>query len=209
MRFLEELFPFVFFLWHARRISKKASNSQIGAVGGKYHRYHALTSKILSERLNEEHKRAIAIDEKTVKLTFSISVALTILGATGGYLSKALQSGVLKLLVSGTAGLAIFYTLAGGLLALGALKTLPTYGFGTDYFLQKRNRKVSEVSALAAQETVNIVRHLRNESAYQCLRNGFFVLIVSTMIFVVALSIVPKNDKGSAGTNSPADESNE
>ncbi len=192
-RVLEELFPFFFFFCYAMRKLQEAANPDIGASDGEYSRYHDLNSKTLSLRIKEEHERAKAIDEKTVKFTFSISIALTMLGATGGYFTTALQSGVFKFVVSGVAGTSVFYTLMGGLLALGALKTFPTYGYGTDFLLSARKNKQAKVRALAAQEKINIVRQMRNEAAYQCLRNGFFALLISATVFVIALSLVPKD----------------
>ena len=39
------------------------------------------------------------------------------------------------------------------------------------------------------QEEINIVRHLRNESAYQCLRNGFFLLLLALIIATFLIRI--------------------
>lgn len=192
-RMAEELFPFVFFIWHARKKGGEAAFvGSGGEISQKYAPYRNLPNGSLSKRLKEEHERAKAIDEKTVKLTFSISLALTLMGAVSGYLSNTLE-GVPKLGMASATAIAIFYTLVGGVLALGALRTLPIYGYGSEYLLlRRRNRKAAEVEALVAQETINIVRQLRNEAAYQCLRNGFFVLLVSAAILVFSLYVSPK-----------------
>ncbi len=153
---------------------------------GKYKCYWSLSSQQLSDRLFEEHERGRAIDEKTLRFTFVISIALTILGAAAGYLTTALEKEPLKYLVVSAAGISVLYTITGGLLALGALKTLPRYGYGTQ-FLLCGDQKLAKVRALAAQEEINIVRQLRNEAAYQCIRNGFAALLFSVGMFFIAL----------------------
>jgi len=183
---LEELFPFAFCYFRSKRIVEKAADPDIGKIDGEYSLYHQLDSESLSKRLKEEHERGRSIDDKTIKFTVSLSIALTILGSVGGYFSKTLGSGTLKLLVSSASGVSVLYTIAGGILALGALKTLPTYGYGTNFDIKSKNDDNVKVTALAAQEKVNTARHLRNEAAYQCLRNGFLILWVSLVLFFSA-----------------------
>lgn len=183
-RILEELFPFVFFYFRSKRILEKATNPNIGNKEGKYSLYHQLETESLSKRLKEEHDRGKSIDEKTVKFTTLLSIALTILGAIGGFFSNKLESSTFKLLLSTISGCSILYTITGGLLALGALKTLPTYGYGTNFIVNSKDNDDIIISALAAQEEVNIARHLRNEAAYQCLRNGFIFLITLAVLFM-------------------------
>jgi len=80
----------------------------------------------------------------------------------------------------------ILYTIIGGIIALGALKTLPTYGYGTNFIIKSKDDVNVKIAALAAQEKVNTARHLRNEAAYQCLRNGFIILIIPVIFFIIA-----------------------
>ncbi|MDD5065107.1 MAG: hypothetical protein PHQ35_10185 [Phycisphaerae bacterium] len=194
-RLFEELFPFVFFYFHSKRILRKAAYPGIGNKDGEYGLYHQLDEESLTRRLREEHERAKSIDEKTVKFTVSISIALTILGSIGGYYSKMLDNGTLKLLVSSISGLSVLYTIMGGVLALGALRTLPLYGYGTDFVLKSKDNDEVKIAALAAQEKVNLARHLRNEAAYQCLRNGLIILMVSVVLFIAAPFLKTENQK--------------
>lgn len=202
-RIIEELLPFVFFPFRLKRLLNKAADPKIGNKDGEFSSYHNLDKKCLSIRLKEEHKRAKLIDEKTVKFTFLLSISLTILGSIGGYFSKTLENEVLKLAISGISGLSVLYTIMGGLLALGALKTLPTYGYGTDFILKSKDNDDVKVAALAAQEKVNIARHLRNEAAYQCLRNGLIILMVSVILFTAAPFIGTESKKSKLKISTP------
>jgi len=67
---------------------------------------------------------------------------------------------------------------------------LAVYGYGTQHALRQKSGGVLYLSqALYAQEKMNVVRHLRNEAAYQSLRNGFLVLLVVLIGSVVGLTI--------------------
>ena len=69
-------------------------------------------------------------------------------------------------------------------MALGALRTFPTYGYGTQFLLQQReNTETVLADALARQETMNNIRHLRNETAYAALRNGLLFLFAGIIVF--------------------------
>ena len=78
----------------------------------------------------------------------------------------------------------LFYRAMAGLVALGALRTAPRYGYGTQFLLEQ-DRPMNEILAesLARQEIVNIVRHLRNEAAFQSLRNGLLLFIIVIVMF--------------------------
>ena len=92
-------------------------------------------------------------------------------------------------LIGGIIGLGLFYVLAAGFVALGALRTLPSYGYGTQFMLQQQgNTQTILADALARQETMNIIRHLGNETAYQALRNGLLLLFVGILIFAATLT---------------------
>lgn len=82
-----------------------------------------------------------------------------------------------------------FYVLSAGFVALGALRTLPSYGYGTRFLLQQEDNAPSTVAdALARQELMNNIRHLRNETAYQALRNGLILLFVAILLFAATLA---------------------
>jgi len=129
------------------------------------------------------------MDEKTFKLTLSLSVGLTVLGSTAIPLVKAVPSEAVQTTLTAIIGLGLFYVLAAGFVALGALRTFPSYGRGTQFLLQQKGNVQNVLAdALARQETMNIIRHLRNETAYQALRNGLSLLFVGTLIFAAMLA---------------------
>jgi|GEM_PF-1038567 len=184
---LEELLPFMFYI---KRANKKLHESSVVSKDSETSlcaTYEELTEEELTTRLTEEHERGKGIDEKTIKFSVTISLALTILGSAGSVVLKSVESPNLSIVSSLLIAFSVIYTISGGLLALGALKTLPTYGFGTNYLAQ---RKISgkEIIALAliSQEKINIVRHLRNEASYQCLRNGLVLLLIALVIYAAA-----------------------
>ena len=189
MRFLyrafEEIFPF-FHFWVNRNKTQKLIGDA-AELTKKSKLYEQLEPNFLNDRIKEEHERGTKIDDKTFKFTLGLSISLTVLAAASGSLAKYLPSSSLAEFISIICGASALYMLAAGITALGALKTLPTYGYGTEHIINQKKDGVSYLSqALFAQERVNIIRHLRNEAAYQSLRNGFLLLFIALSIFVVA-----------------------
>ena len=186
-RFLEEIFPFVSYLVYSRRQRRRSESGKILSER-EFKNYIDLSEDKIKERLKEEHQRASTMDEKTSKLTFSISMALTFVGAAVVFLKNtispvAMQAG-LSVLINSLIFLGLFYSTMAGLVALGALRTAPRHGYGTPLLLEQdthRRKKLTE--SLARQEVINLVRHLRNEAAFQCLRNGLLLFIVVIMMF--------------------------
>jgi hypothetical protein len=187
-RIAEELFPFAHYLVHRRGQRRRYESDGIlndPAFSG----YSCLSVEQLTDRLKEERQRASAMDDKTFKLTLSLSVGMTILGSTAAFLLEAISSAAMQTTLAITIGLGLFYILAAGFVALGALRTYPSYGFGTQFLLQQQgNTQKVLADALARQETINNVRHLRNETAYQALRNGLFLLFAAILIFAATLA---------------------
>lgn len=147
--------------------------------------YRSLTEGCLRERIVEEHERATKIDDKTSRFTLSLSIALSVLtaasGITSSFLTDTEESHLVRLIVT----ISVLYMLLAGVTALGALKTLPTFGYGTHHQIKVKAEGVAYLSrALYCQEKMNIVRQLRNEAAYQSLRNGFVTLIIAILIFI-------------------------
>jgi hypothetical protein len=178
----EEIFPLLFYFSRIRTQKEKVNNVAIGESLD-------LGEEEIKERLKQEHDRAKAMDEKTFKMTLALSLGLTVLGSTISVLAEGTEPGRVRFLITLLGALAVFYSFLGGLVALGALKTLPSYGYGTDFMIQfKADRKVG-MSALAAQEAMNIIRHLRNETAYQCLRNGFVCLFGATILCALVQAV--------------------
>jgi hypothetical protein len=123
------------------------------------------------------------MDEKTFKLTLSLTVGLTLLGTTMNALEDGIHNDGMKtafeIMVLGS----VVYVLIGGMVALGALKTLPSYGYGSDFAIENKNKnKGAALRALVLQEKMNNVRHLRNEASYQCLRNGMLLLLCAVAV---------------------------
>lgn len=186
-RFLEEIFPFVSYLVYSRRQRRRSESREILSER-EFKNYIDLSKDKLEERLEEEHQRASTIDEKTSKLTLSFSIALTFVGAAMVFLKNTVSPVVLQTdlpdLVNFLIFLGLFYSIVAGLVALGALRTEQLYGYGTPLLLEQdthRRKKLTE--SLARQEVINLVRHLRNEAAFQCLRNGLLLFIVVIMMF--------------------------
>jgi hypothetical protein len=187
-RTIEELFPFPRYLAHKRRQRRRCECTEIlndAAFAG----YDTLSPAQLTDRLREEHERAATMDDKTFKLTLSLSVGLTVLGSTASFLVKVISSATLQTILTITVMLGIFYVLAAGFVALGALRTAPLYGYGTQLLLQQQgNTQKVLADALARQEIINNIRHLRNEAAYQSLRNGLLLLFAGFLAFAVTLA---------------------
>ena len=191
---LEEILPFIFFVKNKR---KKLNQIQAkGASEKKISEYCTLSVEKLNRRLSEEHDRAIKIDEKTAKFTLGLSVSLTILSTASGTLAKLLPDNDINTMIILLCGLSSVFMLIAGVISLGALKTLPQYGYGTIHELLTKERGACHLAeVLVLQEDINIVRHLRNEAAYQCLRNGFFLLLMAliTSIFLIRIPVETKN----------------
>ncbi|MCY7296343.1 hypothetical protein [Alteromonas sp. a30] len=184
-RAFEEAFPFFPFLVSRNKIQKLIGDN--ADLTKKSKRYEQIGASLLNVRIKEEHERGIKIDEKTFKFTLGLSISLTVLAAASGSLAKYLPSSPLAEFTSIICGVSALYMLAAGITALGALKTLPTYGYGTEHIINQNADGVSYLSqALFAQERMNIIRHLRNESSYQSLRNGFLLLFFALAISVGA-----------------------
>ena len=187
-RIFEEVFPFFSYRRNRSRLEKRCACPNILSLE-MFVDYKKLSPEQLTRRLDDEHQRASAMDEKTFKMTLSLSVGLTILGFTTAFLTKSEFDGTILIVLLIPVVLGLFYLLVAGYMALGALRTLPKYGYGTEFILKKSQENTREVeilaNALACQECMNTIRHLRNETAYQALRNGFCLLSTWILIFVV------------------------
>ena len=185
----EEVFPFVHYLIRCRRLRRRAETVGILDNPG-FAKYGKLSPDELTERLREEHARARTMDEKTFKLTLSFSVGVTIVGLASSSLVDTVSGVTLQVILALFLGLGTLFVLAAAFLALGALRTLPAYGYGTGFLLalqQTENRHSASADALARQETMNTVRHLRNEAAYQALRNGLVLVVCGLCFFLFTL----------------------
>ncbi|MDE0301908.1 MAG: hypothetical protein OXJ38_01685 [Gammaproteobacteria bacterium] len=185
-RIIEELFPFGHYLANSHCVKKRLCDSSEILCRKEFVEYRTLSVQQLKKRLKEEHKRASDMDAKTFKLTLSFSVGLTILGSIAAFFIKMISFSTIQTILTVLIGLGVFYVLAAGLLAVGALRTRPSYGYGTRPLLWKKKKKFAE--ALAHEETMNITRHIRNEAAYQSLRNGLWLLFLGLLIFATTFA---------------------
>lgn len=196
-RLFEEIFPFVQYLISKSCLQRQCCKNDI-LSDKKFMKYTALPENHLRERLNDEHERASKIDEKTFKLTLSLSIGLSILGSFVAFFAKSMWANEVIVIL----GIGIFYVLVAGFIALGALKTLPLYGYGTNFTLEVQANNITVLAdALARQETINLIRHLRNESAYQTLRNGLFMIFVG--IVLIFTTLILETTKICESNNSP------
>ena len=187
-RIIEELFPFGHYFVYKQR-QKNLSTTPNILEQEKFEDYSKLSTENLEQRLCQEHKRASDMDEKTFKLTLSFSVGLTVLALLAAPLAKVIISTQFKVIFIILMHIGLLFVLASGIVALGGMRTLRKYGFGTEFMLDQQEKASNALlaDALARQETMNIVRHLRNEVAYQSLRNGILLIFAGFIIFVVTL----------------------
>jgi hypothetical protein len=200
IRLLEEFFPFIFFMINKHKTLHRIQREP--PFRGKLFEYSSLSVEKLSSRLAEEHERAVKIDEKTSKFTLGLSVSLTILVTFSGALVKLLPASGINWLVILLCGFSSIFMMIAGIVSLGALKTLPKYGYGTQHLLMaEKNGACHLAGELILQEDINTLRHLRNETAYQCLRNGFIILLIA-LILAVFLPKIPVYEHGKAANAS-------
>ena len=188
-RILEELFPFIYYIMRSRS-KKRLCNSDNILSQEEYINYSTLSQQQLICRLEDEHQRALQMDEKTVKFTLSFSIGFTFLGLAAAFLIDSVHILSIKIILIFILLVGIIYVFTAGLIALHALRTLPRYGYGTQFLLllkQSSDPAAIMADALARQENMNIVRHLRNETSYQALRTGLCLLFFGTMIFATTL----------------------
>lgn len=186
-RILEEVLPFCAYSKYRSKLLADAVKTygESCKENDTLSSYHALDVDIINTRIKEEHDRAKFIDEKTVKFTLTTTIALALLSSTNTFLLQKVTQGVFLSISISLSGLSVLYLLVGGLISLEALRTMPTYGFSTDFRVRVKGYQDIVYNALAAQEKVNAVRQVRNEAAYQCIRNGLLLLIISFSVTLV------------------------
>lgn len=187
-RIIEEVLPFVTFRSGAKQQWRLVYKNEEILQQEEYRYYSEIGLEDLDRRLIEERKRGSAMDEKTYKLALSLSVALTILGSILTTLAKLVTHTPAKICFLILAIASILCFLVSGFIALRALSTLPLYGYGTRILLIDRDELQQCLAmCLAQNEAINIIRHLRNEAAYQTLRNGFILFTLAAIPLVYSL----------------------
>ena len=187
MSLFEEVLPFCTYSKYRAKLLADAVNTYGASCkeNKTLSSYHALDVDIINTRIKEEHDRAKYIDEKTVKFTLTTTIALALLSSTSTFLLQKVTQGVFLSISISLSGLSVLYLLIGGLISLEALTTLPTYGYSTDFRVKAKDYQDIVFNALAAQEKINAVRQVRNEAAFQCIRNGLLLLMISFAVTLV------------------------
>ena len=194
-RLAEEFFPFAYYLRNASRLKSRYKLPEL-LQDEAFLGYDRLSAEELDRRLAEEHERAVALDDKTSKGTLFLSVGFSVLGlgltvisSSNWIPSKTESSPVEATWLVLLFGASVIYFLAASWMALGALRTYQKFGFGTKYTLALHGPDPSALRAehLARQETVNNLRHCRNEAVFQSVRNGFILLFVGILTILVAV----------------------
>lgn len=190
-RIAEELFPFAYYLRNSLRLKARSELPDILQHEG-FGQHDRLSLDELDRRLTEEHERASVLDDKTLKVTLFLSAGFSVLGlgltVIGSSISLPLKTAapqVGSILFTLLFGVSVVYFLLASWLALGAVRTYPRFGFGTQYLLarQRSNSAALAAEQLARQETLNVLRHCRNEAVFQTVRNGLILLLVGILAF--------------------------
>ena len=185
MRLLEEVFPFAIYYIRASRLERKAMRGDIVNANARYETWMKLPLETLDKLIEKEQSRSKAIEDKTSKMTAIFAVALTI----GSTFSTALASNITggdKALWGLMLGIACLYIFLGGWISLEGTASRAYFGYGADWEVEiktsKTNKKSVRVDALARWEISNIRMSLTNTAARQCVRNGFILFFIGTMI---------------------------
>ena len=188
-RIAEELFPFAYYLRNSLRLKARSELPDIMQQES-FRGHDRLSLKELDQRLAEEHERASLLDDKTLKVTLFLSagfsilgLGLTIAGSSSSLFTNTAEPQVGAILFTGLFGVSVVYFLLASWLALGAVRTYPRFGFGTQYLLARQHSNSTALVAehLARQETLNVLRHCRNEAVFQTVRNGLILLLTGIL----------------------------
>jgi hypothetical protein len=185
----EEILPFIIYLHHRRWLEAAMLGKRPPSTPATIALYRTLPLPDLSERLAEESERAKLLDDKTAKMTLAFTLALGVLGAAATLAKNLGSSSAMNYIQAGIV-ISTGYILIGGWLALAGYRTLPRFGYGTMFrvdIMKALDPKESYVDGLLRQETANTIRQIRNEAAYQCLRNGFVAFAVVLVVYVFAV----------------------
>ena len=202
----QEILPFITFVQNRSVMLKRVESGTI-LQRVEYRDYATLPVGDLKVRLREEFDRAARLDDKTFKLTLSWTIAVAVIGIAIPLYSNAPYPGLYSA-VTMVGVIALVYLFIGAVVALGGVRTMNTYGYGTQVLLGKgrENYLVHLASDLACQETMNLIRHGRNECSYQCLRNGLFTLILTFLVYFVYPGDTPHSENPSVSSCGPSGE---
>jgi hypothetical protein len=183
----EELLPFLVYFSKKKRLWAVMLGDALPGNSDVVDQYRKLSAEELERRIVEEHERARLLDEKTSKMTLFLALGLTILGSVVAVLLRDVGTSPIAVAMKYGLLLSILFVFIGGYIALTSLGTMPTFGYGTAFRVKAKTAAApAEVilDALVRQETANQVRQVRNEAAFQSLRNGCFVFAVVLILYL-------------------------
>ena len=189
LRIVEEIFPFGHYFIYSRELEREVKSPDI-LKDQEQEYYLLLSKKQLRKRLKEEHRRPLIIDQKTFRLTLSLSFEFTVLSSVAALLWEAELHGAVQNALMVIILIGLVYILFAGLIVLGAARTHPLYGYGTEFLLrlqQQDNVRATLADALVRQEIMNYLRYYRNETVYMVLRNVFVLIVLGAIIFSAML----------------------
>ena len=117
-----------------------------------------------------------------------LGLGLTMLGTTTSALEDAKAIAGSTNYVTPAMAMSVLHFLGASWMALGALRTQPRHGFGTQYLLALKGNdpRATQADQLARQEIRNNIRQMRNEAVFQTVRNGMIVLAIGVVAAVLA-----------------------
>ena len=182
-----EAFPFLSYARIGRKLQDRVRSEDI-LHAPPYSSYLSLSDEAIEIRIKEEHERAVRLDEKTFRFTFLISVALAVVGSVLiGNVERLSVCPPAMILCVSLVGTGLVYSFASIVIAIHGSRTWPWYGYGSGFLLELRRsdtRHLYLASQLARQETMNDIRHVVNETAFICLRNGLMLLATGALVFL-------------------------
>lgn len=183
-RLVEEVLPVFHYLVRSRKKLKQAEDGD----SVKTAEYESQSEEVLIEILSGERSRGAALDEKTFKMTLSLTFGIGIVGTLSPFLLRQIESPFTRWLCAFAVGLSVLYALMGGFVALGSMRTRPVYGLRLKVPKSRPGARRHDIAdSIVRNEFVSLARHQRNETAYICLRNGFICLLVALLFFLFDL----------------------
>ncbi len=184
---IQEIFPFWDHVTIDRGLKQKINS--LDRLRGE-EEYSTLDEKKLEKCLEDEHQRALVIEEKTFKLFLSFSFIVTILTSALALLQKNVTDldGTIQKVLTGIIVICLLYVFFASFFALRAIRTQTIYGCGTSFLLGRQSKgKQILTGALVRQELMNLRLRNNNEVAFMALRNIFILVFVGSLILGATL----------------------
>lgn len=198
---LKQIFPFVGYLRARSKIVRALEDMENQAEGKSLDlikSYAEADPETLGKWLDDEHKRAAAIDDKTFKFASSIATALTLSSAAVTLVTQLTPNVWFKALILIPSVLSIMFAVIAAFFGFAAAGNSKTYGIGPGAKIgwvriaDEKQRSLSIAHALACQEKVYLLKVARNQAAFMCLRNSLILVIVSVTVSIAVLAIWQK-----------------